>query len=77
MSQVTRRRLMDRKIVEMLREDAGIKLIARNLHVSKKRVKQLRRVRIDNVKLAHLKVGQWRNLTEAELKGLLPGRTQW
>jgi len=41
------------------------------------RVTQLRRVRIDNVKLAHLKVGQWRNLTEAELKGLLPGRTQW
>jgi 23S rRNA pseudouridine2604 synthase len=41
------------------------------------RVTQLRRVRIDNVKLAHLKVGQWRNLTEAELKGLLPGRMQW
>jgi 23S rRNA pseudouridine2604 synthase len=41
------------------------------------RVTQLRRVRIDNVKLAHLKLGQWRNLTEAELKGLLPGRTQW
>ncbi len=41
------------------------------------RVTQLRRTRIDNVKLAHLKVGQWRNLTEAELKGLLPGRTQW
>jgi 23S rRNA pseudouridine2604 synthase len=41
------------------------------------RVTQLRRVRIDNVKLAHLKVGQWRNLTEAELKGLLPERTQW
>ena len=41
------------------------------------RVTQLRRVRIVNVKLAHLKVGQWRNLTEAELKGLLPERTQW
>ncbi len=41
------------------------------------RVTQLRRVRIDNVKLAHLKPGQWRNLTDAELKGLLPGRTQW
>jgi 23S rRNA pseudouridine2604 synthase len=41
------------------------------------RVTQLRRVRIVNVKLGHLKVGQWRNLTEAELKGLLPGRTQW
>jgi 23S rRNA pseudouridine2604 synthase len=41
------------------------------------RVTQLRRVRIINVKLGHLKPGQWRNLTDAELKGLLPGRTQW
>ncbi|TBR36228.1 MULTISPECIES: pseudouridine synthase [Dyella] len=41
------------------------------------RVTQLRRVRIINVRLGHLKPGQWRNLTEAELKGLLPGRTQW
>ncbi|MBB3227892.1 23S rRNA pseudouridine2604 synthase [Luteibacter sp. Sphag1AF] len=41
------------------------------------RVTQLRRVRIINVKLGHLKPGQWRNLTEAELKGLLPGRTSW
>ena len=35
------------------------------------------RVRIDNVKLGHLKPGQWRNLTEAELKGLLPDRKHW
>ena len=41
------------------------------------RVTQLRRVRIINVKLGALKVGQWRNLTDAELKGLLPGRTEW
>jgi 23S rRNA pseudouridine2604 synthase len=41
------------------------------------RVTQLRRVRVINVKLGHLKLGQWRNLTEAELKGLLPERTQW
>ena len=41
------------------------------------RVTQLRRVRIDNVRLGRLKPGQWRNLTEAELKGLLPTRTQW
>ena len=41
------------------------------------RVVQLRRMRIINVKLGHLKPGQWRNLTEAELKGLLPERTQW
>lgn len=41
------------------------------------RVRQLRRVRIDNVKLGALKVGQWRNLTDAELRGLIPGRTDW
>ncbi|GAA4867473.1 pseudouridine synthase [Luteimonas vadosa] len=41
------------------------------------RVKQLLRVRIGNVKLGHLKPGQWRNLTDAELRGLLPGRGDW
>jgi len=41
------------------------------------RVTQLRRMRIVNVKLGALKVGQWRNLTEQELRGLLPQRTDW
>ena len=41
------------------------------------RVTQLRRVRIVNVKLGALKLGQWRNLTDAELRGLLPERTEW
>ncbi len=41
------------------------------------RVTQLRRVRIINIKLGALKIGQWRNLTDAELKGLLPERTEW
>jgi 23S rRNA pseudouridine2604 synthase len=41
------------------------------------RVKQLLRVRIGNVKLGHLKPGQWRNLTDAELHGLLPQRSDW
>lgn len=41
------------------------------------RVKQLVRVRIGNVKLGHLKPGQWRNLTAAELKGLLPDHADW
>jgi 23S rRNA pseudouridine2604 synthase len=41
------------------------------------RVTQLRRIRIVNIKLGALKVGQWRNLTELELRGLLPKRTQW
>lgn len=41
------------------------------------RVTQLRRVRIVNIKLGALKVGQWRNLSDLELHGLLPKRTQW
>jgi 23S rRNA pseudouridine2604 synthase len=41
------------------------------------RVTQLRRVRIVNVKLGALKLGQWRNLTEPELRGLLPDRSDW
>jgi 23S rRNA pseudouridine2604 synthase len=41
------------------------------------RVTQLRRVRIDNIKLGALKPGQWRNLTEQELRGLLPQRQDW
>lgn len=36
-------------------------------------VRRLQRVRIINVHLGSLKVGQWRDLTEAELRGLLPG----
>lgn len=38
------------------------------------RVKQLVRVRIGPVKLAHMKLGRWRNLTDAELATLLPGQ---
>jgi 23S rRNA pseudouridine2604 synthase len=38
---------------------------------------QLRRVRIVNVRLGVLKPGQWRNLTDLELRGLLPGRTEF
>ena len=40
-------------------------------------VKRLQRVRIVNIKLGGLKVGRWRNLTESELRGLLPGRKDW
>ncbi len=41
------------------------------------RVKTLIRVRIVNIKLGYLKPGQWRNLTEPELRGLLPQRSEW
>jgi 23S rRNA pseudouridine2604 synthase len=41
------------------------------------RVRQLCRIRIDNLRLGLLKPGQWRNLTDAELHGLLPGREDW
>jgi 23S rRNA pseudouridine2604 synthase len=35
-------------------------------------VRRLQRIRIMNIKLGNLKVGHWRNLTEVELRGLLP-----
>ena len=41
------------------------------------RVKQLLRVRIGAVKLGRLKPGQWRNLTDPELRALLPLRQDW
>jgi 23S rRNA pseudouridine2604 synthase len=37
-------------------------------------VRRLKRVRIVNVRLGRLEVGQWRNLTPRELEGLLPQR---
>ncbi len=41
------------------------------------KVTQLCRVRIINVQLGKLKQGGWRNLTEQELAGLLPGNKDW
>ncbi len=41
------------------------------------RVTQLRRVRIDNLRLGPLKPGRWRNLTDQELSGLLPEFGDW
>ncbi len=40
-------------------------------------VRRLQRVRIINIKLGTLKVGQWRNLSRSELQGLLPERNEW
>ncbi len=37
-------------------------------------VQRLQRIRIMNIKLGGLKVGQWRDLSDAELHGLLPSR---
>jgi len=37
-------------------------------------VRRLQRVRIIKLQLGKLKVGEWRNLTAEELRGLLPGR---
>ena len=38
------------------------------------KVVRLQRVRIINVTLAGLRTGQWRELTPAEVRGLLPGK---
>jgi len=37
-------------------------------------VRRLQRVRIIKLQLGKLKVGEWRDLTAEELRGLLPGR---
>lgn len=37
-------------------------------------VKRLQRVRIMNIRLGELKVGRWRNLTEIELRNLIPAK---
>lgn len=40
-------------------------------------VRRLQRVRIINIKLGALKIGQWRSLSQKELHGLLPERSEW
>jgi 23S rRNA pseudouridine2604 synthase len=40
-------------------------------------VRRLQRVRIINIRLGELKIGQWRDLTQEELRGLLPERQDW
>ena len=40
-------------------------------------VRRLQRVRIVNIDLRGIKVGQWRDLSMEELRELLPQRTQW
>ncbi|MGQ0529585.1 MAG: pseudouridine synthase [Panacagrimonas sp.] len=37
-------------------------------------VRRLQRVRVVNIELGDLKIGKWRDLSEAELRGLLPAR---
>ena len=41
------------------------------------RVYRLQRVRINNITLDGLAKGKWRDLSAAELRGLLPQRTRW
>ncbi|MEO8160482.1 MAG: pseudouridine synthase [Arenimonas sp.] len=41
------------------------------------KVRRLQRVRVVNIRLDGIKVGQWRNLSADELRGLLPDRTSW
>ncbi len=41
------------------------------------RVRRLQRVRVISITLDGLAPGRWRNLTRAELAGLLPGRQDW
>ena len=49
--------------------------IRRMCEVFDYRVRRLQRVRIMHIKLGNLKVGHWRNLTEKELRDLIPSPT--
>jgi 23S rRNA pseudouridine2604 synthase len=40
-------------------------------------VRRLQRVRVVNIRLDGIQRGQWRDLSAAELRGLLPDRTDW
>jgi 23S rRNA pseudouridine2604 synthase len=40
------------------------------------KAQRLKRVRIMNIQLGQLSLGQWRYLTEPELEGLLPRRAR-
>ncbi|CAN5221452.1 pseudouridine synthase [soil metagenome] len=40
-------------------------------------VRRLQRVRVVNIRLDGIRVGQWRDLGIEELQGLLPARTEW
>jgi 23S rRNA pseudouridine2604 synthase len=51
--------------------------IRRMCEVYDAEVRRLQRVRIINIKLGGLKSGAWRDLTPAELQGLLPDRKDW
>ena len=51
--------------------------IRRMCAVFESEVRRLQRVRIINVELGSLKTGAWRDLTSAELQGLLPDRKAW
>ena len=41
------------------------------------KVRRLQRIRIINIQLGRLSSGQWRELEQGELHGLLPQRTVW
>ena len=51
--------------------------IRRMCAVFEYQVRRLQRVRINNLTLGNLPIGQWRNLDETELRALLPDRQHW
>src|SRR5882672_7768596 len=48
MGEQTRRRIVDRKIVEMMMKGIGVNAIARHLHVAKRRIRALRRKAVEH-----------------------------
>ena len=63
---------VDNRVFRIILTQGLNRQIRRMCEVFGYQVRRLQRIRIMNVRLGKLKVGQWRNLSEAELRGLLP-----
>ncbi len=64
---------VDNRVFRIILTQGLNRQIRRMCEVFGYHVRQLQRIRIMNIRLGSLKVGQWRDLSEAELRGLLPG----
>jgi 23S rRNA pseudouridine2604 synthase len=65
---------VDKSVFRIVLTQGLNRQIRRMCEVFDYHVRRLQRVRIMHIRLGSLKVGQWRDLSEAELRGLLPDR---
>lgn len=63
---------VDQRVFRIILTQGLNRQIRRMCEVFGYHVRRLQRIRIMNIKIGNLKAGQWRNLSAAELRGLLP-----